>query len=288
MGEGSETLLRRWTQVAAMASLAVLSGFSGSYGQQFGDAGPRETSVTVNGVRLHYADWGGDGETLLFLMPNGGSVVRQFGAIAPQFTNGFHVMGLTRRGLAPSEKPTSGYDTATLVRDIVAFLDVMGIQRVSLAGHSVAGAEMTRLAGDYPDRVSKLVYLDAANDYKWLGEIASEAGVSPPRDAALAAVLRGAGESHPDYSKVNAPSLDIVVVYETTMPVRPEDDEAYKRYVKLVYEKDFIGEQIRQFRTKMRLGTVLTLHHTDHNAFLRDPMQLSIVIPAMRKFLAGK
>jgi len=284
----SEPQLRRWAQVTALAGFAVLAGVSAAHGRQRADAVPLERYVTVNGVRLHYADWGGTGEALLFLMPNGGSIVRQFGAIAPQFTDRFHVMGLTRRGLPPSERPASGYDTATLVRDIVAFLDLMGIERVNLAGHSVAGAEMTRLAGSYPQRVSKLVYMDAANDYKWLGEIASEARLEPPRDAALAAVLRGAGKSHPDYSKVKAPSLDIVVVYETTMPVRPEDDDAYKRYVKLVYEKDFIGEQIRRFRTTMRLGTVLTLRNTDHNAFLRDPMQLSIVIPAMREFLAGR
>jgi pimeloyl-ACP methyl ester carboxylesterase len=242
----------------------------------------------VNGIRLHYADWGGEGETVLFLLPNGGNLVRQFGALAPRFTDRFHVLGLTRRGIGPSEKPASGYDTATLVRDLVAFLDVMGIQRVNLVGHSVAGAEMTRLAGEYPDRVSKLVYLDAANDYKWLGQLASEAGLPPPKDVALAAILRGAGESRPDYSKVAAPALDVVVVYDTTMPVRPEDDAAYKRYVQLVYERDFIGEQIRQFRTTMRRGTVLTLRNTDHNGFLRDPTQLSIVVPAMREFLVAK
>jgi hypothetical protein len=72
------------------------------------------------------------------------------------------------------------------------------------------------------------------------------------------------------------------------MPVGPDDDPAYKRYVQLVYEKDFIGEQIRQFRNTMKLGRVLTLTNTDHNAFLRDPMQLSVVVPAMRAFLAPK
>jgi pimeloyl-ACP methyl ester carboxylesterase len=282
------TSLRRRASIGAFVSLSILSIVSSSQSRQALDAVPRESDVTVNGVRLHYADWGGDGETLLFLMPNGGNIVRQFGALAPQFTDRFHVMGLTRRGLALSEKPASGYDTATLVRDLVAFLDAMGIQRVNLAGHSVAGAEMTRMAGDYPERVSKLVYLDAANDYKWLAEIASEAGLPAPADAALAAVLRGAGESHPDYSRVRAPALDIVVVYETTMPVRPEDDEAYKRYVQLVYEKDFVGEQIREFRSKMKSGSVLMLRNTDHNAFLRDPEQLRVVVPAIRQFLASQ
>jgi pimeloyl-ACP methyl ester carboxylesterase len=287
MAEYRPGVNRRVVGIGAAAALVLLSVL-GARGQQAPAPAPQDAFATVNGVRLHYVDWGGDGETLLFLMPNGGNVVRQFGALAPQFTSQFHVMGLTRRGLVPSEKPASGYDTVTLVRDIVTFLDVMGIQRVNLAGHSVAGVEMTRLATDHPERVSKLVYLDAANDYKRLAEIASEAGLKAPGDAALAAVLLGAGAAHPDYSKIRAPALDIVVVYRTTMPVGPDDDPAYKRYVQLVYEKDFIGEQIRQFRNTMKLGRVLTLTNTDHNAFLRDPMQLSVVVPAMRAFLAPK
>jgi pimeloyl-ACP methyl ester carboxylesterase len=36
--------------------------------------------------------------------------------------------------------------------------------RVILVGHSIAGEEMTRFAVTYPDRVIKLVYLDAAYD----------------------------------------------------------------------------------------------------------------------------
>ena len=154
---------RRVVGIGAAAALAFLSVLA-ARGQQPGPA-PQDAFATVNGIRLHYVDWGGNGETLLFLMPNGGNVVRQFGALAPQFTSQFHGVGLTRRGLVPSEKPVSGYDTATLVHDIVTFLDVLGIQRVNVAGHSVAGAEMTQLAAEHPERVSKLVYLDAANDY---------------------------------------------------------------------------------------------------------------------------
>ena len=61
-----------------------------------------------------------------------------------------------------------------------------------------------------------------------------------------------------------------------------------KRSMQLVYEKDFVGEQIREFRSKMKSGSVLMLRNTDHNAFLRDPEQLSVVVPAMRQFLASQ
>lgn len=87
-----------------------------------------------------------------------------FGDLAPQLTDGFHVLGLTRRGHGQSERTATGYDTATLVEDIRKFLDAPQIKRVTLIGHSMVGDEMTRFAGLYPDRVDKLVYFDAAYD----------------------------------------------------------------------------------------------------------------------------
>ena len=152
----------------------------------------KESFALVNGVRLHYVDWGGQDECLLFLTPLGGDLLEQFGTLAAQFTDRFRVLGLTRRGQGRSDKPAGDYDTDTLARDIVGFLDEMGVARANVAGQSIAGAEMTRLAVVHPSRVSKLVYLDAAVDYKASAELAKEAGLGPPDDPALAAILQGA------------------------------------------------------------------------------------------------
>jgi pimeloyl-ACP methyl ester carboxylesterase len=123
--------------------------------------------VTVNGVRLHYLDWGGQGEALLFLTGMGNSA-HIFDTMAPLFIDRFRVLSLTRRGHGRSDKPESGYDNDTLVEDIRQFLDALNITRVNLAGHSLAGNEMTRFAELYPARLGKIVYLDAANDYSEL------------------------------------------------------------------------------------------------------------------------
>jgi pimeloyl-ACP methyl ester carboxylesterase len=248
-------------------------------------ASPRAGFVSVRGVRLHYVDWGGSGEPLIFLTANGGRPERQFDALAPSFVDRFRVLGLTRRGQGESEKPTSGYDTDSLARDIVGFMDAMQIRRANLAGHSIAGAEMTHLAATFPDRVKTLVYLDAANDYAQLSEISAEAKLEPSADKAVAAVLESASKVRPAYSRVEAPALDIVVVYDAPWPVRPEDSEAYKRYTQLVFDRDFVGDQIRQFRSQMKRGEIVMLRNTDHVAFLHDPAQLKIVVAEMRRFL---
>lgn len=106
------------------------------------EAAPPSQFIVVNGVRLHYLDWGGVGEAVLFL-PSFGASVHEFNDIAPQFTDKFHVLGLTRRGQAESDGPVSGYDTRSLVEDIRGFLDAKHIGRVTLVGYSVAGREET-------------------------------------------------------------------------------------------------------------------------------------------------
>ncbi len=120
--------------------------------------------MIVNGVRLHYLDWGGTGEALVFL--NGwGDTAHIFDDIAPRFTDRFHVLGFTRRGYGLSDQPRTGYDPASLVEEIHGFLEAKKINRVTLAGHSMAGYLMTLFAARYPERVHKLVYLDAIQDY---------------------------------------------------------------------------------------------------------------------------
>ena len=245
---------------------------------------PKDGFVAVNGITLHYVDWGGRGETLLFLTSLGGNV-SAFELLAPKFTDHFHVLALTRRGQGQSDKPASGYDTDTLARDIAGFLDAMRIERVNLAGYSIGGAEMTRFAGTYPTRVAKLVYLDAALDFVQHHKIELAAHLPPPTDAHQAAILLGASASHPAYAKVTAPALAFSIVYDHPIPVTPQDDAAYKRYLQLLYETDFTGEQVKLFRKEMKGGQIVLLHNAVHWTFLNDPMQLSIVVPAMRKFL---
>jgi uncharacterized protein (TIGR03067 family) len=120
--------------------------------------------VKANGVRLHYLDWGGKGDVLLFL-PGLSCTAHIFDDLAPKFTNQFRVLALTRRGFGQSDRPEAGYDIKTLVQDLRAFLDALKIDKVILAGHSLGGYELTGFAALYPERVLKLVYLDAAYDH---------------------------------------------------------------------------------------------------------------------------
>jgi pimeloyl-ACP methyl ester carboxylesterase len=132
---------------------------------QWSDPSPhRVRFITINpDVRLEVLDWGGTGQPMLFLAGLGNSA-HIFDEFAPKFTNDFHVFGLTRRGFGASSQPATGYDVGTLASDILCILDSLKLKRVILVGHSFGGDEVTKFAATYPNRVEKLVYLDAAHD----------------------------------------------------------------------------------------------------------------------------
>lgn len=119
--------------------------------------------VNVHGIRLHYLDWSGSGETLLFLTGMGSSAYI-FNKFALRFADKFRVLALTRRGHGDSDYPETGYDADTLTEDIRGFMDHLHIQKAILAGHSLAGVELTHFAATHPTRVEKLIYLDALDD----------------------------------------------------------------------------------------------------------------------------
>jgi len=124
---------------------------------------PKSDFVNMNGIRLHYLDWGGKGPTLIFLTGMGSSAYI-FNKFAPRFNDQFRVLALTRRGHGDPDTPETGYDADTLIEDIRQFMDRLHVEKAILAGHSLAGVELTHFAGTHPTRVEKLIYLDALDN----------------------------------------------------------------------------------------------------------------------------
>jgi pimeloyl-ACP methyl ester carboxylesterase len=133
-------------------------------------------------VRLEVLDWGGTGPAVV-LLAGLGNTAHIFDELAPQLVDSFRTIGITRRGHGASSRAadTTTYALSSLAADIKSILDSLAIRRPSLVGHSIAGAEMTRFAARWPDRVERLVYLDAAHDLGGLDQLfASNPSWPPP------------------------------------------------------------------------------------------------------------
>ena len=256
----------------------------------------RDQFMTVNSVRLHYLDWGGHGPVLLFLTSFDSSA-HEFDQFAPSFADRFHVLGLTRRGQGESEKPASGYDTPTLVEDIRAFLDAFGIARASIAGYSIAGVEETLFAGTYPDRVTKLVYLDALGDQKSAYELATNPRTRYPlplpqldMTGPLGEIGKGARQADPDYTKVKAPALAFCIIGNGPFIPPDADAELRQRLITRynLYGRPFEEQQREHFRRDMKQGRIVELRGITHASVLTNPESQGVLLREMREFLLSK
>ncbi|MGA3288147.1 MAG: alpha/beta hydrolase [Bacteroidota bacterium] len=153
-------------KISGMVFVLLIALAQSAVPQTWTDPSPHRIQfVTIApNVRLEVLDWGGRGDTLIFLSGLGLSA-HVYDDFAPQFRDHFHVMAVTRRGFGASSQTSYGYDIETRVKDLVSLLDSLGVARASFIGHSIAGDELTGLAARFPSRVRRLVYLDAACDH---------------------------------------------------------------------------------------------------------------------------
>lgn len=121
--------------------------------------------ITVDtNVKLEVLDWGGPGRPLIFLAGMG-NTAHVFDTFALKFTAKYHVYGITRRGFGDSSVPDSGYSSDRLGDDVLAVMDSLKLNRPVLAGHSIAGEELSSIGSRHPEKVAGLIYLDAAYSY---------------------------------------------------------------------------------------------------------------------------
>ncbi|HYI10923.1 MAG TPA: alpha/beta hydrolase [Thermoanaerobaculia bacterium] len=258
---------------------------------------PISTKITANGVKHHYLDWGGTGQPIL-LLAGFTDTAHAFNSFAPKFTDSFHVYALTRRGFGESDKPAGGYDVATRVEDIREFLDRMKIDRAHLVGHSLAGDELTLFATKYPQRVLKLVYLDAAYNRHglWAASVSDPAMMPlqkqlvletagspeastivvgnplPPEERRVrVAYMKVTDAFQADYRGVSAPALAFYAEVWPNHPASARENNLERRkewnawWVENIIPLSHASRE--QFRRQMRNGEIVDLPDASHYVF---------------------
>lgn len=116
-----------------------------------------------DGVRLEVLDWGGSGRPVV-LLAGLGTTAHVFDGFAEKLAESYHVYGITRRGYGASTRTQSGYSEQRRAEDDLRIIDALKLVKPVMAGHSVAGDELSQLGILHYDRIGGLVYLDALND----------------------------------------------------------------------------------------------------------------------------
>jgi len=187
----------------------------------------RSVVVERDGLRIAAIDYGGDGEPLLLLHPNG-FCAGWFDPLARRLTGRFRPISVDLRGHGATDAPTggpSGFAFARMADDVWAVLDELGVTGLAALGESLGGGVAVLVAAARPGTVRRLMLCEA---------IAFDLDVVAPRPAGqagdggnfMATIARKRRDVWPDRETVRAsyasrPPLDVLA---------PEVLDAYVRW----------------------------------------------------------
>ncbi len=118
-------------------------------------------SVATGDITTNYHDLG-DGPPLLLLHGSGPGVsaFANWRLVMPGLAERCRVLALDLAGFGYTEIPDGlEFDRPLWLRQILDFLDALGLDRVSVVGNSFGGSMALALAIEYPERIDKLILM---------------------------------------------------------------------------------------------------------------------------------
>lgn len=123
-------------------------------------AAVQDKYATVYGAKIHYLE-AGSGPVVILLHGLGGDATNWAPTIGP-LAQKYRVIVPDQIGFGKSEKPLINYRVGTLVDFLAGLYKELKIERASLVGNSLGGWTVTAFALTHPEKVDRLVLVDAA------------------------------------------------------------------------------------------------------------------------------
>ena len=144
------------TPLALMASLLATAALAAVH--PFPKAFKTEV-IAANGTRI-YVRVGGHGPAVI-LLHGYGETGDMWEPLAAALVRDHTVIVPDLRGMGLSEHAAGGYDKKTQGRDVAAVLDSLKAGKVAVVAHDIGNMVAYAFAAEEPDRVTKLVLMDA-------------------------------------------------------------------------------------------------------------------------------
>ncbi len=122
---------------------------------------PAEKFVTVNGLRIHYLEWGNPDKPPMILLHGIGRIARTFDHIAPHFAKNYRVLAVDMRGHGDSSwDPKGAYLVEDYVKDVEALARELRLRNIVIWGNSTGGRVAQVFAGMHPELVAAVISED--------------------------------------------------------------------------------------------------------------------------------
>ena len=118
--------------------------------------------IQTNNIKLHYLRYEGKQPTLILMHGLTANAHAFEGLIAAGLNEVCNIISVDLRGRGLSEQPETGYTMAEHAKDIIGLLDHLKIEKAIIGGHSYGALITFYMAAHYPERVDKMILLDAA------------------------------------------------------------------------------------------------------------------------------
>ena len=126
----------------------------------------RDEFVVAGDVTLHYVKWGEQGPPILCIHGLTANAFF-FQAIADDLAHDHQVYAYDLRGRGDSDKPERGYSVPIHAADLAELIDELGLEGPVLIGHSLGALIVLYFAAHYPEKLGKLVLVDAGAPLPW-------------------------------------------------------------------------------------------------------------------------
>ena len=120
----------------------------------------QESYVEVDGVPIHYLEWGSKQQPGLVLIHGGAAHVHWWTFLAPMFAEDWHVVALDLSGHGDSGRRTD-YSHEAWASEVLGVMDAADFPGPPvLVGHSLGGLVTIQTASDYGNRLAGAVIVD--------------------------------------------------------------------------------------------------------------------------------
>jgi pimeloyl-ACP methyl ester carboxylesterase len=122
---------------------------------------PTERFINVEGLRIHYLEWGSIDKQPMIMLHGIGRIAHTFDHIAPLFASRYHVMAVDMRGHGDSDwDPKGAYLVEDYVKDIEGLARQLRLRNIVIWGNSTGGRVAQVFAGLHPELVAAVVSED--------------------------------------------------------------------------------------------------------------------------------